>query len=125
MVFARPCVLVVDRQDTTSEVLYTVLSSRGVDVVSATAPDEGLRLAAQHRPDLIVLDLDLDRDSSEIFCGKFRAAGAVDTPLILLGAAREAGPVAACLAKPYHYGALVRRIEELLGEAFIGSRIPA
>ncbi len=118
-------VLIVDHSEETREVLQTALERRGLRTFSASRAAPGLELARRHHPDLIVLDLELfdqdqnqdDSDPSDVsapFAEHFR----VDrTPLVMLGSVRRAAaeiPDGEFVAKPYHYGPLIRKIEELL-----------
>jgi len=146
-------VLIVDRSQETREVLQTALERRGVRTLAAGASATGLRLARQHQPDLIVLDLEIEDPSADQFsapsfgadtaCGACCGAGVspaicgtgvspaiggtgrTPTPqntsyqprLVLLGNLRgwrERVPSGEFVAKPYHYGPLIRKIEELL-----------
>jgi CheY-like chemotaxis protein len=109
-------VLVIDQVEETGEVLRAALDGR-VRVLSAGKAREGLEMAREHHPDLIVLDLELARGTST--AEDFRAETASgDAPLVLLGSARRSLPARPqeFMAKPYHYGSLVRKIEELLEE---------
>jgi DNA-binding response OmpR family regulator len=108
-------VLIVDESAESREVLRTVLEHRGLRILEASQAREGLELARQHQPDLIVLDLELDSSPPE-FPSELAAQSPHPTPLVLLGSARRrAGPhVGEFVAKPYHYAPLVRRIEQLL-----------
>ena len=115
-------VLIVDPSEETREVLQTALERRGVRIFSANRAGPGLELAERHHPDLIVLDLELDgvgprnhgNPSAEQFAEQSRA---YNTSLVMLGTVRRDAddlPEGEFVAKPYHYGPLVRRIEELL-----------
>jgi hypothetical protein len=122
-------VLIVDRSQETREVLREALGRRGLRTLQAGRAEKGLELARQHRPDLIVLDLDLDAAAAEQFsaipCDANCDAGGTPAPqsppyepqLVLLGSLRRLGhrlPGGEFVAKPYHYGPLIRKIEELL-----------
>ncbi len=115
---AEPSVLIVDRSEETREVLTTALERRGVKSWSAGDARGGLELAQLRRPDLIVLDLELDETSPEEICAPFaRESEAREKPIILLGTTARSSPRVLggeFVSKPYHYGPLVRRIEELL-----------
>jgi CheY-like chemotaxis protein len=124
-------VLVVDPQVETREVLSTILSRRGVEIVSATRHSQGLRLAREFRPDVVVFDSELsqgdesgagDRDGE---CGECIAAESFESmspenppSLILLGSARRnaSSGSARYVQKPYLYGPLIHTIEELLAQ---------
>jgi len=113
-----PSVLIVDQSEETREVLKTALERRGMRILVASRARQGLELARFHRPDLIVLDLESQGPSPEDTYARFeQEVSERPTHLILLGSCRlpdrSLGPE--FVRKPYHYGPLVRRIEELLG----------
>lgn len=114
----RRSVLVVDPLEETREVLRTALESRGLHILAAAEAEQGLALAREHHPDLIVLDLECEGGKAAA-CGELTSIAA-ETPVVLLGSARRA-PGKACpgqfVSKPYHYAPLIRKIEELLAEA--------
>ncbi len=129
----QPSVLIVDPCEETREVLRTILERRGVKTVAAAKARQGWKLAQQHRPDLIVLDLELESAAEEFGSAPSMAAkGAVVTTdcggcdeertdyeprLVLLGNLRRLEGLPSTgefVSKPYHYGLLLRRIEELL-----------
>jgi CheY-like chemotaxis protein len=128
-------VLIVDRSQETREVLHEALRRLGLRTLQAGRAQKGLELARRHRPDLIVLDLDVDNATAEQFatipCDACDAkdndngADATCSPqsapyqprLVLLGSLRdlrERLPCGEFVSKPYHYGPLIRKIEELL-----------
>jgi CheY-like chemotaxis protein len=109
-------VLVVDPLDETHEVLRTVLANRGVDVVASRDSGRGLELARRHRPQLVVLDVDADDGTVEI-AKRLETESAGGAPqLVILGRTkREPAADGVCrFSKPYHYAALIHKIEELL-----------
>jgi DNA-binding response OmpR family regulator len=112
--------LIVDRSEATREVLTTALERRGFRVLSAGRAWQGAELARFHQPDVVVLDLDsLGRTAEAAYA---RAAPElVDDPArsILLGTRRPADRALGrrFVRKPYHYGPLIRRIEEVSGAA--------
>lgn len=118
---SNPSVLIVDRQEETRQVLRTVLERRGLQILEATRADHGLELARHFHPDLIVMDVELQAASAPDISAGFEAETAAnDTPVILLGSVRQvSGRLATSqtLPKPYHYGLLIRKIEELLAKA--------
>jgi DNA-binding response OmpR family regulator len=117
-------VLIVDHSDDTREVLQTALGRRGVRTLAASGARAGLELARRHRPDLIVLDLEPEDSDPDGLSARFAQQSHSDQArLIVLGSLRrdhlrwcQAGlPEGEFVPKPYHYGPLIRRIEELLG----------
>lgn len=117
--------LVVDPLEETQEVLRAALGERGIDVVAARNSTHGLTLARRSLPSLIVVDLESD-GSSGVMMGKLLAESAAHaTPLLAIGRAQgktNGMTLGRPLSKPYHYAALIRRIEELLGEVVKGAR---
>jgi len=82
-------------------------------------------MARSQQPDLIVLDLELDRSRPEVLCSKFRGiSDSEEVPMVLLGSMhkRPSNPLGEIVSKPYHYGPLIRRIEEILGTVDRDSR---
>ena len=118
--FPRRSVLIVDNLQETREVLRTALARHGARIFEASRPDEGLKLAREHHPDVIVLDVDFTVETDESIAAGFEAESlAQETPIVLLGNARRRRKSFATgdfVAKPYHYGPLIRKIEALLDE---------
>jgi len=115
-----PSVLIVDPSEETREVLKTALERRGLRILAASRTRQGLELARFHRPDLVVLDLESPGPGPKDTYDRFaREVSERPTHLILLGSCRlpDRSPGPEFVRKPYHYGPLVRRIEELLGVA--------
>lgn len=124
---SQPSVLIVDRSDENREVLETALKRRGMRTLSAGQAALGLELAHLHQPDLIVLDLEVDDSRPEDIHAQFsQDPQASSVPLVMLGSMRRTSenpsdrknlaPVGFA-SKPYHYGPLIRRIEQLLATA--------
>ena len=109
-------VLIVDASDETRCVLQTALEHRGVRTMVASQSQQGLALAQQHHPDLIVLDLEIDPGGPDEVAAPFAQQSQSDQEsLILLGSVRRRQPLPGeYVAKPYHYAPLIRKIEEIL-----------
>ena len=108
-------VLIVDRSEETREVLRCALQRSGASVLEADTAGDGLELARQHHPDLIVLDLEVDTMPDAGLSDQFAAQSQADaSSLIVLGTARRTTGPGEFIAKPYHYGPLIRKIEGLL-----------
>jgi DNA-binding response OmpR family regulator len=113
-------VLVVDPLEETREVLRTSLERRGVRILAASKPEQGLALARQYRPDLIVLDLECQTGEGHASDELAAESLADETPLLVLGSVRRSAasaPSCQFVSKPYHYGPLIRKIEALLEQA--------
>jgi len=109
-------VLLIDRSEDCREVLSTALRRRGFTTYQARGARDGVALARMHRPQLIVLDVE---ETTPEDASSFEQLGDGSTPasMVLLGTA--SGDVrslahAERVAKPFRYGPLVARIEELL-----------
>ena len=111
-------VLVVGRSEETGEVLATALGRQGVRTFWAARTREGLELVRRIQPNLIVLDLEVDDADPESVRADFVSRSpTTETPIVLLGSVRKGVKCASSgefVPKPYHYGPLIRRIEELL-----------
>jgi len=121
-----PRVLIVDRSEETHEVLQTVLGRRGVRTYGARRTGRGLALAEQLQPDVIVLDIEAGQTDPEAVCASFAAQSRQNaTPLVVLGSVRRASVAAELgefVRKPYDWGPLVRKIEELLAHPKVSQR---
>ena len=108
-------VLIVDAVDETRDVLRTALERCGRRTLTASGAAEGLEMAQTHRPELIVLDLEIDGESPDELAARFAQQSPPDqTSLVLLGSIRRPAIEGEYVAKPYHYAPLIRKIEEIL-----------
>ncbi|MEZ5114795.1 MAG: response regulator transcription factor [Candidatus Nanopelagicales bacterium] len=82
------CVLVVDDDATVSEVVAGYLSRAGLRTVRAADGPSALAAAAEHRPDLVVLDLMLPGIDGLEVCRRLRADRG-DLPVVMLTARGE------------------------------------
>jgi CheY-like chemotaxis protein len=112
---ARFHVLIVDRSQESREVFRTALERRGWSTVEAAGAVDGLEKARRFRPQVIVLDVD-DHADSETACQAFQhESQRQHAALVVLGAAAPAAGLddVQIVPKPYHYGPLIRKIEQL------------
>ena len=109
-------ILLVDDEASIQRTLAPLLRSRGYEVDVAGTGADALKIAAQHAPDLVVLDLGLpDIEGSEV-CRRIRTTAAM--PIIILSArGNEADKVAALdlgaddyVTKPFGPEELLARI---------------
>ena len=115
-----PLVLVVDDETQIHRFLRPALEAAGYAVATAASAGEGLRLAVQRPPDMVLLDLGLpDMDGKEAL-GRLRGFSSV--PVIVLSARdREAEKIAALdggaddyVEKPFSLGELLARMRTAL-----------
>jgi DNA-binding response OmpR family regulator len=118
----RRTVLVVDDEPTISEVVARYLERAGYDAATAGDGLEALRLAAERRPDLVVLDVMLPLlDGIEVL-RRLHADGGERMPVILLTAKGEQDDKLAGLrsgaddyiVKPFSPSELVARVDAVL-----------
>ena len=112
-------VLIVDPQGEAREVLRTALERRGMTIIEARGGKQGLELAEQHDPDLVVVDLESEGAPGGMSLGFEQQSESRNRPLIILGEIqRRDAPRgnAQVVTKPYHYGPLIRKIEELVAK---------
>ena len=84
------CVLVVDDEPQIRRALSTNLRARGFEVAEAATGEEALRIAAERKPDLVVLDLGLPGiDGIDVVHG---LRGWTAVPIVILSRARRRGP---------------------------------
>lgn len=116
-------ILVIDDEEQIRRAVKSILGSRHYGVLLAATGEEGLDLAAEHSPSLIILDLSLPDITGLEVCRAVREwyAGPI---LVLSVRGNEADKVAALdtgaddyLTKPFSTGELLARIRALLRRA--------
>ncbi len=117
----RKTLLIVDDDADLRGAVAEQLQAEDFNAVEAATATEGVRLAKEQRPDLILLDVDLpDMDGREA-CKQMRAEG-VAAPVIMLTAAAEDDDAIRGLdsgandyvTKPYKFAVLLARIRAQL-----------
>jgi PleD family two-component response regulator len=116
-----PNVLIVDSSRDSREILRLLLELRGATTLEADRPEEAVRIAGRCRPDLIVFDAESDDSPTGEPTNDLRQlADRNHTPIVILGKVRHFPgplPLDQIVAKPYHYGPLIRKINDLLAAA--------
>ena len=122
-------ILIVDDEQAIVDSIVDVLSSFGFETVSSTDGREGLKMATELNPDLIILDWMMKDYNGLQFTEDFRNAG-FNTPIIFLTAKGnepdyqvEALRMGAddYLAKPFVPGVLIARVKAHLRRASYSS----
>jgi len=116
----RPLVLIIDDEPQIRRLLTVTLEANSYRVLSAVNGQEGLVLAAQHRPAIVVLDLGLPDLSGQEILRRLREWSNV--PVVILSVQDdEAGKVAALdagaddyVTKPFRLAELLARVRALL-----------
>ena len=123
-VAAAPLVLIVDDDAAICEAADLLLTDLGYRTVVARGGREGVRAAALHRPDLILLDVTMPDLDGFAACRAIRAdVQTADTPIIFVTARTDAEykvrafDLGACdyVTKPFDQGELQARIRAHLG----------
>jgi len=118
-----PLVLLVEDESQLRRFLRPSLVAQGYRVLEAGTGEEGLLLAAQHVPDVVLLDLGLpDLDGTEV-ARRLRQSGAAAI-IVLSARGQEKDKVTALdagaddyLTKPFSFGELLARIRVALRHA--------
>jgi DNA-binding response OmpR family regulator len=122
-----PRILVVDGERDVADIVVTYLSDDGYSVVRAYDGEQGLRLARETEPHLIVLDPDLARRNG---IDAFRAIRTLsDVPIIVVSARTSETDLVVALelgaddyvAKPFSPRELVARVRSVLRRAHCGT----
>ena len=113
-------ILVVDDDPVQVKLLQGVLSENGYNVLTAQEADNGLQLAMDHHPDLIILDIMMPVINGYNFCRLLKSEeGQKDIPIILVTARDELEDIKigmemgadAYLTKPINSAELLRTIK--------------
>lgn len=124
----RRRVLIVDQSEESRDVLRTVLERRGVEILEAPEARQGLSLLRQLRPEVVVLDMEAESaDDLTVFAAMDRELALQHGEMVVLGNLRrgQASESSHLVPKPYHYGPLIRKIEQLVEQSVEARRGPA
>jgi len=121
-------VLIVDGSADTREVLSTALRLRGVQTLEAAGARQGVEMARQYHPRVIVLDVEAEAAEDDQICREYRSQSRDHhSRLVVLGRAvqyEQDLPRDRIVSKPYHFAPLIRTIEQLLGSSADTSHRP-
>ncbi len=110
-------ILIIDDEENTVQLIAILLERRGYHIVKAYSAEEGLRLAYQNQPDLVLLDIMMpDMDGWDV-CKRLREMS--DVPIIFLTARDETADIVRGLemgaddyvVKPHDNEELVARVK--------------
>ena len=117
------CILVVEDQADNRQILRDLLGNAGFDLVEAENGEEALAAVAKHRPDLILMDIQLPTMDGYEATRRIRANPEMkDVPIIAVTSYALTGDDAKALAagcnayvtKPYSPRALLAKVREYL-----------
>lgn len=119
----RPLILLVDSDADTRAILRVYFQHRGFGTLDTGDGAEGLELAREHRPDLIIGDFPLDVPGHSPFIGALRTQLQSDVPVLTLTARATEAEIAAAravsqavLTKPVPPLRVLEAAQRLLGE---------
>ncbi len=109
-------VLIVDASKDSRDVLRTILERRGVRILEAQEARRGLEVLREYHPDVVVLDLESSSADDEAVQAAYDfEVESSNASLVVLGNLRAHGTTGSHVVhKPYHYGPLIRKIEQLV-----------
>jgi len=116
-------ILIVDDNETNRDILVTRLSSHGYETLQAADGEEALASASQHRPDLMLLDVEMPKLDGFEVCRRLKKDPAMPFMPIILCTARAASQDVVTgldagadeyLTKPIDQAALVARVRSML-----------
>ncbi|MBI5671241.1 MAG: response regulator [Chloroflexi bacterium] len=119
----RPTVMVVDDDWMIREIMQAHLENAGYRVLTAHSGERALELAAEHTPDLVILDIRMQGISGHEVCARLKAAANTRHSAVLITTAmeddesrRRAVDAGAddFLAKPFDAVVMLTRVKSLL-----------
>jgi CheY-like chemotaxis protein len=122
----RHTVLIIDDDDTLSEVLSHRLKKQGFHTVAAYSGQAGLAKAKAQPPSAIILDLCLPDVDGLMICEQLAdGPETCDVPILILSGSEQSGIVRRCraagchyfLRKPYDPNALLVLVRQAIGDA--------
>jgi serine phosphatase RsbU (regulator of sigma subunit) len=118
-----PLILIVDDNPTNVEIFQMRLAANHYDIITAMDGEAGLRMARDHLPDLILLDIMMPKIDGIEVCRRLKSDPSLPfMPIIMVTAKAESKDVVAgleaggdeYLTKPVDHAALVSRVKSML-----------
>lgn len=120
-----PTILVVDDEQCIAHIVCYKLEKEGYTVISANNGRTAYDLACEHSPDVIITDYQMPGgDGHELAVALSENDATKDIPIIMLTARGHRAPleelartgVRSVLAKPFNPRAVLKRVQEILGD---------
>ena len=112
-------VLIIEDDDQAAGLLRLQLEENGYRTIRAATAEQGLTMAAEHRPDLITLDMMMpEMDGLTFLEYKAKSPEFSDIPVLVISAATDVGKISALgtqavLKKPLRRGELLQVLDSL------------
>jgi CheY-like chemotaxis protein len=114
----QPTILVIDDQPFFITMLQSVLQAQGYRVVAANGGDEGLAQARKHKPDAILLDIEMPGRDGFTVCQALKQDAALKhIPVIILTATQDAK----LNEKAFQAGAVITVTKSTAGERLLNT----
>jgi two-component system cell cycle response regulator DivK len=121
------CVLAIECDWRIRKLIRANLEAVGLEVREAVSGPHGLQLLRERRPDLILLDLDLEDTDALSLLGVFHAQFDDDpVPIVAMCAelpdrrVLRQGQLESCLQKPFSASVLLQHVQQALSNAAVG-----
>jgi CheY-like chemotaxis protein len=131
---AKRLILVVDDEAHILHVVNLKLSNAGFRVLTAEDGEEGLELALEHRPDLVITDYQMPFLTGLELCQKLKAhPHTAETPALMLTArgfklpaeALDQTNIVEVFSKPFSPKEVLEAVHRLVGQSTAGMESPA
>jgi len=118
-----PLILIVEDNPASLDILQTRLTAHNYEIIGATDGEEGLAMARDKQPDLILLDIMMPKMDGIEVCRRLKADPSLPfMPIIMVTAKADSKDVVAgleaggdeYLTKPVDHAALVARVKSML-----------
>src|SRR5262245_52731351 len=86
---AQKTVLIIDDEPDYRTLLGAIFESNGWQVLSAEEGDSGIKLATEHRPDIVICDLLMPRCNGFHVCRVLRSDSLLSKTKIIVGSGRD------------------------------------
>jgi DNA-binding response OmpR family regulator len=122
----RKLILVVDDEILLHRAIERAAAAVGIDVIHATNGTEGVRMAVERRPELVLLDMNMpDMDGSRVLARLKAAPQTTSIPVVIFSGRTDHEDRIAALGlgaedyfeKPFELDMLMRRIEHHIFKA--------
>src|SRR5262245_59366997 len=123
-------ILIADDSVTIQKAFVMSLGAEDLSLTAARSADEGLTLARQTRPDLVIADATMPGRSGYELCASLKADATLrGTPVYILASAQQPYDEAkgrqvgadGYLIKPWESGALIQSVKDALGKPAIAA----